>query len=59
MNSYGYYAVDGVKFESKIQACLFASQTNKKVDWNFNKEFFSIYDWSREPDKTLDQLVTL
>ena len=56
MNSHGYYAVDGVKFESKIQACLFASQVNKKVIWNFNKEFFNTYDWSKEPDKTLDQL---
>jgi hypothetical protein len=56
MNSHGYYTVDGVKFESKIQACLFASQLNKKVDWNFNKEFFSTYNWHKEPDKTLDQL---
>ena len=56
MNNHNYYTVDGINFESKIQACLFASQTNKNVTWNFNKEFFSTYDWSKEPTETLDQL---
>jgi len=51
-----FYEVDGIKFESKIRACLFASQVNKEVTWNFNKEFFESYDWTKEPEKTLDQL---
>jgi len=51
-----FYEVDGVKFESKIRACLFASSVNKEVTWNFNKEFFSTYDWTKEPEKSLDQL---
>jgi len=55
-NSNSYYTVDGINFESKIEACLFAQKIGKDVTWNFNKEFFSTYDWSKEPDKTLDQL---
>lgn len=51
-----YYEVDGVKFESKIQACLFAQSTGKNVKWNFNKEFFETYDWTKEPEESLDQL---
>ena len=53
LNSPSVYTVDNIKFESKIQACLFASQINKDVTWNFNKEFFSIYDWSKEPTKAV------
>jgi hypothetical protein len=51
-----YYEVDGVKFESKIRACLFATSVNKTVTWNFNKEFFESYNWTKEPEKSLDKL---
>ena len=51
-----FYEVDGIQFESKVRACLFASEKNKEVKWNFNKEFFESYDWTKEPTKTLDQL---
>jgi len=51
-----FYEVDGIQFESKIRACLFASSVNKEVKWNFNKEFFDSYDWTKEPEKSLDQL---
>jgi hypothetical protein len=54
--SNSYYFVDGLGFESKIQACLFAAKVNKKVTWDFNRKFFDTYDWSKEPNKTLDQL---
>lgn len=56
LNSTSVYTVDGVNFESKIQACLFASQVNKPVTWNFNREFFNTYNWSIEPDQSLDEL---
>jgi len=55
-NSNSFYTVDGLNFESKIEACLFAQKVGKDITWNFNKEFFSSYDWSKEPEKTLDQL---
>jgi hypothetical protein len=55
----GYYAVDNIEFESKIQACIFASTHNKPVYWNFNNEVFSNYNWSIEPEKTLDELYDI
>lgn len=54
--SNSFYSVGDLKFESKIEACIFAQQTGKEVKWNFNREFFNTYDWSKEPDQTLDEL---
>ena len=58
MNQYtdSYYLVDGLKFDSKIQAALFATQVNKPMTWYFNTDLFNAYDWTVEPEKTLDQL---
>jgi hypothetical protein len=52
----GYYTVDSLEFDSKIRACLYASCENKEVQWHFNNKCFENYDWSVEPDYTLDQL---
>ena len=52
----GYYKVGDLEFESKIQACLFASKINQDVSWHFNEEVFSKYPWHIEPELTLDQL---
>lgn len=56
MNNNIFYSVDGIQFESKIQAALFSAKVNKPITWNFHREFFNTYDWSKEPEKTLDQL---
>lgn len=50
----GYYLCDGLEFESKIEACLHATRTNKSVDWIFNDIEFSKYDWSNEPLEDID-----
>jgi hypothetical protein len=52
----GYYKVDDVEFESKIQAYMYARTVNQQVQWNFNDEVFSSYDWTIEPDQSLDYL---
>lgn len=53
----GYYVVDdGTVFESKMQALIYANPTGKKVRWVFNDDVFDNYDWSVEPELTLDQL---
>jgi hypothetical protein len=52
----GYYKVGDVEFESKIQAYIYASNINQHVQWNFNDEVFSSYDWTIEPDQSLDYL---
>jgi len=55
----GYYTVDGKEFSSKIQACLFATKKRKEVKWHFNDEIFSKFDWSVEPEESLDQLYDI
>ena len=50
----GFYKVGNIEFESKIQAYLYANDNNQHVEWNFNDEVFSSYDWTIEPDQSLD-----
>lgn len=52
----GYYVCNGVEFESKIKACLYSLVTKKDIDWVFNDFDFGLYDWTKEPSETLDQL---
>jgi len=52
----GYYLVDGLEFDSKLQACIYATQHNTDVNWIFNDWMFSRYPWHVEPSETLDQL---
>ena len=52
----GHYMVDNIPFESKIQACIFASKHNKEVIWDFNNNAFNAYNWTIEPDMSLDAL---
>tara|TARA_B100002019_G_scaffold192426_1_gene166456 strand:- start:20085 stop:21275 length:1191 start_codon:yes stop_codon:yes gene_type:complete len=55
----GYYTVNGVEFDSKIQACFFAQEKNAKVKWHFNDTVFKTYNWENEPQLSLDQLYDL
>ena len=52
----GYYTCDNVEFVSKIQAFMHSLKTNKSVGWIFNDDEFKKYDWTKEPELTLDQL---
>lgn len=52
----GYYTVDGKEFSSKIQACIYATQNNKQVEWHFNDKEFGSYNWTIEPTQTLTEL---
>jgi hypothetical protein len=52
----GYYTVNNLEFDSKIQACLYASQNNQEVNWHFNEETFERYPWHIEPSLSLDEL---
>ena len=59
-------ALCSTEFESKIQACIFANKILKSMEtkihplsilhWNFNDEVFEAYDWTKEPEKNLDEL---
>jgi hypothetical protein len=52
----GFYVCNGQEFSSKIRALLYSNEVNKPVEWIFNDRVFQSYDWSIEPEETLDQL---
>ena len=55
----GYYSCSGIVFETKLQAMLYANRKTLPIQWHFNDEKFNSYDWSIEPELTLDQLYDL
>jgi hypothetical protein len=52
----GYYTVNHREFDSKLQACFYASKTNQDIKWHFNDLVFNNYPWANEPEETLDEL---
>jgi hypothetical protein len=52
----GFYVCNGQEFSSKIRALLYSNEVNKPVEWIFNDRIFQSYDWSIEPEETLDEL---
>jgi hypothetical protein len=52
----GYYVCDGIEFNSKISACLYGTKVSKPVKWIFNNDTFENYDWTIEPEESLDDL---
>jgi hypothetical protein len=52
----GYYISNGIKFSSKVDACLYGKTVNKPVEWIFHNDLFSKFPWNIEPTETLDQL---
>ena len=49
-----HYIVDGKKFDSKIQACIYGTKFNKEVFWYFHNDTFEHYNWQIEPPNSLD-----
>lgn len=52
----GYYSCDGKIFETKLLAMLYANPRNLPIQWHFNDVEFDSYDWTQEPELSLDQL---
>jgi hypothetical protein len=50
----GYYQCGNKIFRSKIQACLYSSETDQEIKWFFNNETFDKVDWTEEPTNSLD-----
>jgi hypothetical protein len=55
----GFYRCGNFEFDSKIQACIYATQTSQQLTWHFNEEIFEKYNWGVEPDESLDLLYDL
>lgn len=55
----GYYEVDQIKFQNKIEAILHASKNGKLIKWNFFDKEFSESNWTDEPSLPIDEYYKL
>ncbi len=55
----GYYTCNGIEFESKIRAAVYAEAVKQNVQWHFNEEYFEKFPWHIEPEHTLSQLYDI
>lgn len=51
-----YYLCNGVEFDSKVNACIYAQTVNKPLEWIFHNDAYRRYLWDIEPEETLDEL---
>ncbi len=56
MSALGFYVVGNARFSSKVDALLYGAATNQQVGWWFHDEVFGAYDWTVEPEQSLDDL---
>jgi hypothetical protein len=55
----GYYSCNGIDFDTKLKAMMYANETNLPIGWHFNDEVYNTYNWSVEPGASLDTLYDL
>lgn len=52
----GYWIVSGQKYLNKLSAVTDAVKIGHWIHWDFHEKEFSQYNWTKEPQCTLDQL---
>ena len=52
----GYYLAGKQAFTSKARCLLHATENQLPVEWVFNNDVFGAYDFSHEPELSLDAL---
>ena len=55
-DQFGYYTVGSHKTYSKLDAITLHERTGQHPEWNFNDIVFGLYDWSKEPVESLEEL---
>jgi len=55
----GYYTVNGKIFSNKLDAVLYAKDTNATVEWYFFDDVFTKLNWKQEPAQSLDELYRI
>jgi hypothetical protein len=55
----GYYKVGNEFFTSKVLAVYRSSQVKLNVEWYFHDREMSLYDWTKEPSETLNELYKI
>lgn len=53
---YGFYICDELKFHSKLEAIEFSKRVDKPISWNFNEQFYTRSDWTKEPNESLQEM---
>lgn len=53
---YGYYKIGNLKTYSRYELMDEYHVSPQLWKWNYNDEFFGSYDWSDEPQQTIDEL---
>lgn len=56
LDDYGWYEVGTHRFYNKIEAVLAHKQLNLPIRWNYNDAEYDAWDWTREPDRNLEDL---
>lgn len=51
---HGYYTVGDTRTYSKLEAIELSGRLGRPVRWMFNNEVFDKFDWTHEPEGTLD-----
>lgn len=50
----GYYLCDGIKFYSKIDACIYSTKSKKPIKWWYHDHIFDSENWLAEPSNNLN-----
>lgn len=53
-DKFGFYIVNGRKTYSKLEAFDWSGYDFSKVEWNFNRDIFSTYNWKVEPTQDVN-----
>jgi hypothetical protein len=53
---HGYYLVNRIKTFSKFEAWQLSGHDSSKIEFIFNDDVFSTYDWSKEPEEDIYEL---
>lgn len=54
IDKFGFYLTNGRKTYSKLEAFELSGHDFSNVEWNFNQEVFSSYNWKVEPEQDLN-----
>lgn len=55
-DQFGFYQAGSFRTYSKFEAIEYCTRFNQKLTWNFNNAVFQSYDWTKEPQESLDEL---
>jgi hypothetical protein len=55
-NKFGYYSVGIFQTYSKFEALEISQKLQQPIQWHFNDEIFSSYNWTIEPEESIEEL---